>query len=174
MQISVDAGSRDEPQKVNGLAHFLEHMVFKGTKKYPSAQAVSSAADSIGAEINANTGQERTAYFIKAWERHLPLAFDILSDFVKSPLLDPKEIEREKGVILAEIAMYNDLPMRKVEEEFIGLLYQGLPLGLEITGVPETVKRIKKVDFLEYREKLYSPHGMVLSVGGRFNRSEGL
>ncbi len=172
VQISLDAGSRDEPERVNGLAHFSEHMVFKGTKKYPSAQAVSSAVDSIGAEINANTGQERTVYFIKAWERHLPLAFDILADFVKAPLLDPREIEREKGVILAEIAMYNDLPMRKVEVEFIGLLYQGLPLGLGILGVPESVKRIKKEDFLKYRKKLYAPQSMVLSVGGRFDRGE--
>lgn len=172
VQVIVGAGTRHEEKRVNGLAHFLEHMVFKGTKNYPSAQAVSSAVDSIGAEINANTDRERTAYFIKAWERHLNLAFDILSGFVNDPLLNPEEIGREKGVIIEEIAMYDDLPMQKVGDVFEELLYKGTPLAWDVAGTKETVKAIKQDDFRKYRERLYYPKNMVLAVAGKFNEKE--
>lgn len=170
VQIAVNAGTRNEKKKVNGIAHFLEHMVFKGTEKYPSAQAISSAIDSIGAEANANTGKERTAFHIKAWERHLSLAFDILSSFIKSPLLDPKEIERESGVIIQEIAMYEDLPMQKAPSIFEELLYEPTSLGWDIVGKKETVEAIKKEDFVGFMRKLYTPQSMVLSIAGKFNK----
>lgn len=172
VQIIVGAGTRHEEKRANGLAHFLEHMVFKGTKKYPSAQTVSSAVDSIGAEMNANTDRERTAYFIKAWERHLPLAFDILSGFINEPLLDPEEIEREKGVIIEEIAMYDDLPMQKVGDVFEELLYKDSPLSWDVAGTKETVQTIKQDDFLKYRKRLYYPKNMVLAVAGKFDEKE--
>lgn len=172
VQIAVDAGTRDEKKEANGLAHFLEHMVFKGTEKYPTAYAISTAVDGIGAEFNANTGKERTAYYIKAWERHLSLAFDILSGFVKYPLLNPEEIEREKGVIIEEIAMYEDMPRVKVPQVFEELLYDPSSLSWDIAGSRETVKAIKREDFVEFRSRLYRADNMVLSVAGKFNKDE--
>lgn len=172
VQILVGAGTRDEEARVNGIAHFLEHMVFKGTEKYPSSQIISSAIDGIGGEINANTSKERTAYYIKAWERYLTLGFDILSDFIRAPLLDEEEIAREKGVIIEEIAMYEDLPMQKVPFYFEELLYKDDPLGWDIVGTRQTVEATAKNDFLQFREKFYVPENMVLTVAGKFNTKE--
>lgn len=172
VEVFVRAGTRDERKEVNGLAHFLEHMVFKGTKKYPSAHAISSAVDAIGAEINAHTGKEGTAYYIKAWEKHLELAFDILSEFIKSPVFKEEEIEREKGVIKEEIAMYEDLPMQKAPGVFETLLYGESPLGWEILGSRETVSGIKWDDFMDFRRHFYLPQNMVLVVSGRFDREK--
>lgn len=172
VQVFVGAGTRNERKEVNGLAHFLEHMVFKGTKKYPSAHAISSAVDAIGAEINAHTGKEGTAYYIKAWEKHLELSFDILSEFIKNPLLKEEELEREKGVIKEEIAMYEDLPMQKAPGVFETLLYGEEPLGWEILGSAETVLSIKRDDFIDFRKRFYSPQNMVVGVSGRFDKEK--
>lgn len=172
IEVLVGAGTRHEEKRVNGLAHFLEHMVFKGTRRYPSAQKISSAVDAIGAEINANTGKERTAYYIKAWERHIKLAFDILSDFVREPLLKPRDIEKEKGVILEEIAMYEDLPMQKAPYLFEELLYPDSPLGWEVLGTRESIPVVRREDFEAYRAKYYYPQNMVLSVAGRFDKDK--
>ncbi|MAG60037.1 hypothetical protein CMO96_04580 [Candidatus Woesebacteria bacterium] len=172
VQIIVGAGTRHEEKRVNGVAHFLEHMVFKGTKKYPSAQAVSTVVDAIGADINANTDRERTAYFIKAWEKHLGLAFDVLSGFINSPVMNPDEIGREKGVIYEEIAMYDDLPMQKAPDIFEQLLYKGSPLAWDVLGSKKSIMGVKRRDFVKYRRLLYHPQNMVLTVAGKFDQEE--
>lgn len=171
VEVFVGAGTKHEKEKANGLAHFLEHMVFKGTKKYPTAQAISSLIDGIGGEINAHTGKEDTAYYIKAWDKHLDLAFSMLSEFIKHPLLEEKEIEKEKGVILEEIAMYEDLPMQKAPQVFEELLY-GDSLGWDILGKKETVSRITQKDFIDYRKAFYRPANMVVAVAGRFDKDK--
>lgn len=171
VQVLIGAGTRDEEARVNGLAHFLEHMVFKGTAGYPTAQAISSAVDGIGGEINANTSKERTAYYIKALEGYLPLAFDILSQFIKEPLLQKEEIEKEKGVIIEEIAMYEDLPMQKVPYYFEELLWKG-PLGWDVLGTKETVQNAKREDFLKFIRSSYTTQNMVVTVAGKFNQKE--
>src|SRR3990172_11204915 len=102
----VGVGSRAEEDKIAGLSHFLEHMVFKGSKKRPSARLISEAVDAIGGEFNASTFKERTNFYIKARSGNLSLAFDVLSDMVLNPVLKAEEIEREKGVIIEEMAMY--------------------------------------------------------------------
>src|SRR5690348_7445516 len=99
----VKTGSRSETEKENGISHFLEHFLFKGTKKYPSAMAISELVDAIGGEMNANTGKEHTQYYIKAASKHLPIIFEVLTDMIQHPLLEPEELEREKGVIVEEI-----------------------------------------------------------------------
>lgn len=170
VQIMVGAGTRHEEKRVNGLAHFLEHMVFKGTGKYPSAQAIAGAVDAVGADINAHTGKELTAYYIKAWEKYLALAFSILSGFIRDPLLATREIEKEKGVILEEIAMYEDLPMQKVPYLFEELLYGPKPLGWDVLGTRQTIPGVKKEDFEAYRRKFYFPQNMVLCVAGSFDK----
>lgn len=172
VQILIGAGSRDEQPKVEGLAHFLEHMVFKGTKKYPTAQHISESVDGIGGEINASTGKERTAFYIKAWERYLTLAFDILSEFIKCPTLLSEEIEKEKGVILEEIAMYQDLPMYKAPYLFEELLFAKTDLAHDILGVPKTVQAAKEADFRRFIADYYRPENMVLSIAGRFEEKE--
>src|ERR1700733_10541623 len=111
----VKTGSRSETPKESGISHFLEHFLFKGTKKYPSALAISSLIDSIGGEMNANTGKEHTQFYIKAASQHLELIFEVLSDMIQNPLFDAEELEREKGVIVEEINMYKDLPMYEIE-----------------------------------------------------------
>lgn len=171
VEVFVGAGTKHEKKRINGLAHFLEHMVFKGTKKYPTAQKISSLIDGIGGEINAHTGKEDTAYYIKAWDKHLDLAFDLLSEFIKYPLLEEKEIEKEKGVILEEIAMYEDLPMQKAPWVFEELLYKD-SLGWDIAGKKETVSRITQKDFIDYREAFYQPSNMVVAVAGRFDKDK--
>lgn len=172
VQIMVRVGSRDETNKTSGIAHFLEHLVFKGTKNYPTAQDISSSIDAVGGEINANTGKERTAYYIKAWERYLPLSFDILSGFVKNPLLDKTEMEKEKGVILEEIAMYDDLPMQKAPDIFENLLYSESSLGRDILGARETIKNMKHKEVKNFIRSSYIPSNMVLSIAGRFDTDQ--
>lgn len=172
VQVLIGAGSRNESPEHKGLAHFLEHMVFKGTEKYPTSQSISQAIDGIGGEINASTGKERTGYYIKAWERYLTLAFDILSQFVRTPRLLEKDIKKEKGVILEEIAMYEDLPMHKAPCAFEELLFAETPLGWDIAGTAETVRAARQEDFQSFITEHYHPKNMVLSVAGKFGQKE--
>src|SRR5258708_10267954 len=111
-------GSRFEDEKIAGLSHFLEHIVFKGSKKRPSARAISEAVDGIGGEFNAGTSKEWTNFYIKASKNNLETAFDVLSDMILNPLIPKDEIEREKGVILEEKAMYEDTPMMNINDVF--------------------------------------------------------
>lgn len=148
------------------MTHFLEHMLFKGTKKRPTAKKLAEIIDSIGGEWNAATGKESTAYYIKASVSNLKRAFEILSDMVINPLLSEREIEKEKNVIISEIAMYEDTPTRRVAEIFEELLYPDCALGWDIAGIPESVMNIKKSDFLTLRKQFYTPHNMVITVAG--------
>jgi len=164
--ILVGAGSRYETKKTNGISHFLEHMVFKGTKKRPSALAISSTIDAIGADFNASTGKEETLFYVKSAKKHLNLGIDVLTDMVLHSRLVPEEIQREKGVIIEEINMYEDLPMRRVAEYFERLLYPGSSLGWDIAGEKEIIRKISQRDFLAYQRRLYFPENMVLVVAG--------
>ena len=162
----VKTGSRDEEKKVNGISHFLEHMVFKGSGKRPSARKISEAVDAIGGEFNAATSKDWTNFYIKARSGSIETAFDVLSDMVLDPLLDPKEIEREKGVIIEEIAMYEDTPMLKIGDVFEQLAFAGNSLSWDIAGTPGSVKSIQKSDFLRYRELHYYADNIIVSVAG--------
>jgi predicted Zn-dependent peptidase len=172
IQIMTASGTREETAETNGIAHFLEHMVFKGTRQFPNAELISATIDGIGADINANTSKERTAYYIKAWQKHLPLAFEILSGFVKDPLLDASEMEREKGVIIEEIAMYEDLPMQKVPYLFEELLYAGTPLAWDTLGTAEIIRGMKIDAFHNFMKDYYFPENMLLTVAGKFDEEE--
>src|SRR4030065_272121 len=168
----VRTGSRFEEKKVNGISHFLEHIVFKGSKKRPSAKAISEAVDELGGEFNAGTSKEWTNFYIKARTANLRTAFDILSDMVINPLLKEEEIEKEKSVILEEIAMYNDTPMLKIGDVFENLIYQGNPLGTDISGTPETIKNVKRDDFVRYRGLHYYPENILVTVAGGSKEKE--
>ncbi|MEK7061428.1 MAG: pitrilysin family protein [Patescibacteria group bacterium] len=162
----VKTGSRNEGERVGGISHFLEHMVFKGSKKRPSAKQISGAVDSIGGEFNAATSKDWTSFYIKTSINNIETAFDVLSDMVLDPLLKEEEIEREKGTIIQEIAMYEDTPTAKIGEVFENVIFAGSSLARDTAGTAESVKRIAKNDFLRYRKRHYYPENMLISIAG--------
>ena len=165
--ILVGAGSRYETYKNNGISHFLEHMAFKGTKKRPTALEISSLIDGAGAESNAFTGKDYTGYYIKSAAHRIELSLDILSDMLSSLLLDPAEIEKERGVIIEEINLYEDTPPRKISDVYETLLYGNTPMGWEIGGRKEVIRAVNRNDFVAYMKKLYSASNMVLVIAGK-------
>lgn len=170
--VLVEAGSKYETKEINGLSHFLEHMCFKGTKKRPTAMDISHELDSIGAQYNAFTAQEFTGYYAKAHSRHALLILDVVSDIYLNSNLTEAEMEREKGVIIEEINMYNDLPQRKVQDIFMRLLYGDQPAGWDIAGTKENVSRMKRSDFVDFRNRFYTAPSTLVIASGSFNESE--
>lgn len=164
--IMVGAGSRYENTKNSGISHFLEHMAFKGTKNRPSAMAISSIIDGIGGECNAFTGKESTGYYIKSSAKHIELSLDILSDMLQNSLFDQVEIDKEKGVILEEINLYEDTPARKIGDVFEQLLYGNTPMGWDIAGDKAVIKGINREDFIRYLDALYSADNLTVIVAG--------
>ncbi|HCM38222.1 MAG: Processing protease [Candidatus Gottesmanbacteria bacterium GW2011_GWB1_43_11] len=172
VMVMVGAGSRYESKKINGLAHFLEHMAFKGSKKRPSSLLISSTIDAIGGEFNAFTGKDHTGFYVKARSEHIPLVVDVLSDMILNPLLKEEEIEREKGVIIEEIHMYEDTPMRHIGDVYEGLLYGDTPLGWDTAGKPEIIRAIARKDFVTYMDGLYRPNNAVMVIAGQVGSSQ--
>ena len=148
------------------MSHFLEHMAFKGGKKYPSSKAVSEAIDAVGGEFNASTSKEVTQYYIRIRSKLIEKAFDVLSDIILHPNLDAKEIEKEKGVILEEMSLYEDTPVRRIWDLFEQQIFKGHPLGRDIIGTKKTVPELKKDDFISYRDKYYYADNMLITVSG--------
>lgn len=170
--VLVGAGSRYENKKNSGISHFLEHMAFKGTKNRPTAREISSIIDGIGAESNAFTGKEITGYYIKSSSQHVDLALDILSDMLTNLLLDPAEIDKERGVILEEINLYEDTPSRKIGDIFEDLLYGNTPMGWDISGSKEVIKSVAHEDFVAYMKSLYSADNIVVVIAGKFDEQK--
>lgn len=144
----------------------MEHMVFKGSKKRPSAKEIAEAVDAIGGEFNAAASKQWTNFYIKARAEVLEKAFDVLSDMVLAPLLKKEDIEREKGVILEEMAMYEDTPMIKIIDVFDQLIFKGSPLGRDVIGKKESVKNITRTDFERYRKMHYYNKNILITVAG--------
>lgn len=164
---AVGAGSRYETRKINGISHFLEHMFFKGSKKYPSAEIISTMVDSIGAINNAATSKEWTYYWIKSSAKHLELATDVISSMLKESLLEAEEVEREKGVIIEELRMYRDNPTRYIWDLYENLQFGDQPLGWDIGGDEKTINSLKREDFVKYVDSLYAPSNSVLVYAGK-------
>lgn len=164
----VGAGSRYENEKNNGIAHFFEHMAFKGSTKYPNSFIIASKIEELGGVFNAFTSKDHTGYWIKAPTEDFEDVIDVISDMVLHPLLVPEEINREKGVIVEEINLYEDTPYRKVGELYETLLYNGNPLGFDIAGTKETVNSFNQKTFKDYIAQLYRPNNAVLVVAGGF------
>jgi len=165
----VGAGSRYETEKNNGIAHFLEHMFYKGSKKYPNPKIISQIIEGMGGHWNAFTSKDYTGYYIKAATDHFPKIIDILSDILLNSIFDKSEIEKEKGVIVEEINMYEDTPQRRIGEIFEGLMYKGSPLGFDIAGNKDTVTSFDRNTFVNYMNSLYHPNNAVLIVAGGLN-----
>ena len=166
--VAVAAGSKYETKKINGLSHFLEHIFFKGTKKRPKTKDIAESLDAVGGEYNAYTSQESTAYFAKVDKEHISLAIDVVSDIFLNSKIDAKEIEKERGVILQEINMYEDTPMLAVQEEFEHLLYGDQPAGWKVIGTKENIARMGRKDFVDYMRNFYTTKNTVVCVVGNF------
>jgi predicted Zn-dependent peptidase len=170
--VMCGTGSRHEDERENGLAHFLEHMFFKGTKKRKTARAISEELDGVGAHYNAFTSKERTAYYAKVSGQYLDTALDVISDIFLNSQLPAKEIEKERGAIIQEIDMYEDMPMRTVSDVFEGLIFGGEPLGRTILGPKENIRTFSRKDFAEYLKKHYAPNNTVVCVAGSFSEKK--
>jgi predicted Zn-dependent peptidase len=165
--IMLAAGSRYETPETNGIAHFAEHMFFKGTERRPSAHDISMEIDGIGGEFNAFTGKEYTGYYVKCAAESRDIALDVLVDMLRNSKFDPEEIEREKGVIIEEMNMYYDTPRDFIGGVYEELLYDDQPLGWDIIGRKETVRGAKRETFSGYVDRWYKPSRMVVGVGGK-------
>ncbi len=143
--VLVEAGSKYEQKDNNGISHFLEHMCFKGTNKRPSAMEITKELDGIGAQYNAFTSFEHTGYYAKADYKNFDKILDIVSDMYLNPTLPEKEIEKEKGVIIEEANMYEDLPQRKVWDVFFEMLYGDQPVGWTTTATSRPTPRTAPV-----------------------------
>ena len=163
------AGSRYESADTNGIAHFAEHMFFKGTERRPTARDISATVDGIGGEFNAFTSKEYTGYFVRCAADDFGTALDVLVDMVRHSLFEPEEIEREKGVIVEEMNMYFDTPRDYVDGVYEELLYGDQPLGWEVIGRKETVRAATRETFLDYLTRWYTPDRLVVGVGGRIS-----
>ena len=164
--VMLAAGSRYETRETNGIAHFAEHMFFKGTERRPTARDIAGEIDSIGGEFNAFTGKEYTGYYVKCAAEHRDTALDVLVDMLRNSKFDPEEIEREKGVIVEEMNMYYDTPRDYLEGVYDELLYDDTPLGWDIIGKKETVRSAERETFLDYLDRWYRAPRMVAGIAG--------
>ncbi len=170
--VLVQAGSKYETKDINGLSHFLEHMCFKGTTKRPHAIDIAGELDGLGAEYNAFTSQEYTGYFAKVEAHKIDQAFDIVSDLYLNPVFEAAEIEKEKGVIIEEINMYEDLPMRKINDYFMELMYGDQPAGWDVAGKKDIIRSLGKDDFVRYRGEHYLPPATIVIAAGAFDEAQ--
>jgi predicted Zn-dependent peptidase len=165
--LMLSAGSRYETRETNGIAHFAEHMFFKGTERRPTARQIAGEIDAIGGEFNAFTGKEYTGYYVKCAAEHRDIALDVLVDMLRNSRFDADEIKREKGVIVEEMNMYFDTPRDYIGGVYDSLLYGDQPLGWDIIGRKETVRGATRETFLEYLDRWYKPERLVVGVGGQ-------
>ena len=164
--VLLPVGSRYESAEVNGVSHFIEHLLFKGTKKRPTALDISRELDAVGAEFNAFTAKDQTGYYVKVAADKIELAFDILSDMLFDATFASAEIERERGVIIEEINMYQDNPLMYVEDVFEQTAFASHQLGQLISGPRQVIRTISRNKIISYRRRFYNPKNMVLAVSG--------
>ncbi len=165
MGVWIRAGSRHELPEVNGISHFVEHMVFKGTQSR-SAKRIAREVDAIGGNLDAFTGKETICFNLKVLDEHVPTALDVLSDLVLNPVFNNDDIMRERGVILEEIKMDEDNPDYLVHEIFTQNFWKDHPLGKPILGTKETVRRFEQDMLFDYYGKRFSGNNMVFSAAG--------
>jgi len=165
--VMLAAGSRYETPESKGIAHFAEHMFFKGTERRPTARTISAEVDAIGGEFNAFTGKELTGYYVRCATETRDVALDVLTDMLLHSRFDTAEIEKEKGVILEEMNVYLDTPQRYVGQVYDRLLYADQPLGWDILGTRETIEAATRETFTSYLDTWYRPERIVVGVGGR-------
>lgn len=166
VMVACETGSHHESKKENGLSHFLEHMLFKGTPTRPSAFSVTSELDAVGAESNAYTSHDVTAYHAKSQKKHWEKLLEVVSDIYLNPAFPSADLEKERGVITQEIQMYNDLPHHRVWLVLVKLLYGETPAGRPIIGLKENIKKFSRQDFLAYHRKHYISSKTIVVISG--------
>lgn len=172
--VMVGVGSRYETDKEAGLSHFIEHMMFKGTQKRPTALDISETLDSIGGKFNAYTSSDKTAYYAKVDAKHVNVALDVISDMFLNSKMEEEEIKKEKGTIIQEINMFEDTPMADVEIVLGNLLYKKNPLGRHVAGFKKTVSSFDRKDFMNYLSRFYVANDSVVCIAGKFNEKKTL
>ncbi len=170
--VFAGAGSRYEVQKNRGISHFLEHMFFKGGKRYQNAAAVSMAIDSVGGDFNAFTGKEYAGYYVKVAAEKVEMACDVLSDMLENAVFPPEEIEKERGVIIEEYRMYQDTPMYQAGWDFETLVFGDQPLGWDTIGTEEVIRSVTQKDFQNHKSELYTPDNLVLTFAGKIDEKK--
>lgn len=165
--VMTKVGSRYETKEINGASHFIEHLMFKGTKKRPTTEILTRTLDQYGAEYNAFTGKDLTAYYIKIDAVQTTLAIDMLHDMLFCSKYDQKEIDRERGVIIEEINMYEDNPRMHLEDLLEGALFSGSTLGWNIAGPREVIRKVTREQLVDYRDRYYIPERMTVVVAGK-------
>ena len=163
--IWIDAGSRTESPEINGIAHFIEHMVFKGTRKR-SAEDIAKTMDGLGGHLDAFTGKELVSFNAKVLDEHLPVAMDVLSDLVLNPAFRADDIEKEKGVVLEELKMEADSPEYVIHESFMAGFWRNHALGRPILGTRETIGGFSREKILSYWRRIYRPANIVITAAG--------
>lgn len=168
----VETGSKYEAKRINGISHFLEHLCFKGTTNRPKPSMIAGELDGLGAQSNAFTSHEYTGYYAKVSADKGEKALDIIADLYLNPIFDAAEIEKEKGVIIEEIHMYEDMPQRKIGDIFMSLLYGDQPAGWDIAGEPELINKMTREDIVKYRSEHYVPVATTLVIAGAFDEKK--
>jgi predicted Zn-dependent peptidase len=166
--IWVGAGSRDEDERLNGISHFIEHMIFKGTRGRSSLQ-IAAGLDAIGGFSNAFTGREDTCFHSRVLDKHFPILADILSDIFLNSVFDPEEIDRERQVILQEISMVEDSPEEHVHDLFNNLFWINHPLGMSILGSGKTITAINRDSMLDHMRRYYTPDRVIIAAAGNID-----
>lgn len=172
VEVAFGVGSRYEDKENEGIAHFMEHMVFKGTKKRPTSLDITKNIDQVGGLWNAFTASEVTGYHIQLQSEKIELAFDILSDMIINSKIDEKELKKEKGVILEEYKMKLDNPDIFAAIKFNELAYGDTPLGRFGIGTNETIKSMDRKKIIDFSRKFYNPDNMVIAIGGNINQEK--
>ena len=162
----VGAGSRYETREVAGTAHFLEHLFFKGTPRRPTTLQIATEIDSLGCRFNAFTSEESTAYYVKGAADYTEQAVDVIADLLRNALMPAEEVERERGVVLEEMKMYDDNPQAKVHQLIGRAIYGDTPLGWGVIGFPEVIKGVSRDEVVAYRKRFYAPGRMTLVIAG--------
>src|SRR3989338_11068831 len=169
--VMYPVGSRYEPKKMNGVSHYIEHLMFKGTKKRKNTLILTREIDRLGAEYNAFTSKENTGYYIKTDCNYVEKSLDILSDMLYNSIFDPKEMEREKSVIVEELRMYNDNPIMNLDNIFESVMFKGSPMAWDIGGTPKHVMSYRRNEILSYRGRYYDPSNMTIVLAGSINEA---
>lgn len=167
----VDAGTKDETPVINGISHFIEHMMFKGTAKR-SALDIARSLEDTGGSLNAFTDKENTCYYARVLDDQVPLAIDVLSDMLMNAAMDPAELKREKQVVIEEIKMYEDQPDELVQDMFSEAFWGGHPLGRPIVGTRQTVRGTRREHIFDYLDRNYSPDRIVVSLAGNVHTAK--
>lgn len=167
----INAGSRIEDEEISGVSHFIEHMLFKGTRNRISKQ-IASEIDNLGGQINAFTSKECTCYYVKLLDSHIDIGIDVLSDMILNSKFNEDDLDKERSVIIEELKMYEDSPEDLAYDLLTENIYKHDPLGMNIIGTEESLKRLNREKLLDYFNKYYVPNNSVIAISGNFNFDE--